>query len=71
MGAQHSETQFLSLTAAGVGGQTTAADYARALAQGVEWLRFEPAIERNIAARTSCACVPGALLAARSSSRSA
>jgi diguanylate cyclase (GGDEF)-like protein len=45
MAARHSETQFLSLTAAGIGGQTTAADYARALAQGVEWLRFEPAIE--------------------------
>ncbi len=41
----HSQTQALSLTAAGVAGQTTAADYARALEQGVEWLRFEPAIE--------------------------
>jgi hypothetical protein len=45
MTARHSQTQYLSLTAAGIGGQTTAADYARALEQGVEWLRFEPALE--------------------------
>lgn len=45
MEARHSHTQIQSLTAAGAGGQTTAADYARALEQGVEWLHFEPAIE--------------------------
>lgn len=41
----HSQTQYLSLTPAAAAGQATAADYARALAQGVAWLRFEPAIE--------------------------
>ncbi len=45
MGARHTHTQTPSFTAAGAAGQTTAADYARALEQGVEWLRFEPAIE--------------------------
>ena len=44
MEARHTVTQPLSPNPA-VGGAATAADYARALAEGVEWLRFEPAVE--------------------------
>lgn len=44
MEARHTVTQLLSTTPV-AGDPATAADYAQALEKGVEWLRFEPAVE--------------------------